>query len=300
MRLVYFPGEDGVTNFGDELNLHLWPRLLPGLFDDEDGTQFVGIGTLLNDRLPPAARTVVFGSGVGYYGPPRRDDSWKIYCVRGPLSAQTLGLDPDTAVTDPAALIVRLEPHTRPSSGRAPYAFMPHWQSEPDEWECVCATAGIAFIDPRWPTRQVLDALHRTDVLLAEAMHGAIVADALRIPWIAVRTRTRIKEFKWNDWCQSVGIEYQPYELPTIWPKPASPNAMQRARRWAKRVTLARALARLARDARPLLSPADILEARVEQLEERLHDLKESELLAGSVRSSPSTRPASAAAALLR
>src|SRR5262245_12821266 len=104
MRLFYFRGEDGVTNFGDELNRHVWPHFVPAGFDDDDGTQFVGIGTLLNDRLPAARRTIIFGSGVGYYGPPRRDDSWEIYCVRGPLSARALGLSADAAVTDPAAL----------------------------------------------------------------------------------------------------------------------------------------------------------------------------------------------------
>ncbi len=300
MRLVYFKGEDGVTNFGDELNLYLWPRLLTGGFDADEGTQFVGIGTLLNDRLPTAARTIVFGSGVGYYGPPRRDDSWNIYCVRGPLSAQALGLEPDAAVTDPAALIVRVEPDARPSTGRSPYAFMPHWQSEPDGWAHVCATAGIAFVDPRWPTRQVLDALQRTDILLAEAMHGAIVADALRIPWVPVRTRKKIKQFKWDDWCGSLGLEYQPQDLPTLWPKPPNPNTVQRGRRWAKRMTLARALAALTRRARPLLSRADLFESRVEQLEERLERLKASEPFALRLGSSPATQREPAAAAALR
>jgi succinoglycan biosynthesis protein ExoV len=71
VRLFYYRGENGVTNFGDELNWYIWPHLLPGVFDEDDGTQFVGIGTLLNDRVPAAARTVVFGAGVGYYRPPR-------------------------------------------------------------------------------------------------------------------------------------------------------------------------------------------------------------------------------------
>jgi succinoglycan biosynthesis protein ExoV len=277
MRLVYFRGEDGVTNFGDELNRYLWPHFLSGGFDHDDGTHFVGIGTLLNDRLPPAARTIVFGAGVGYYGPPRRDETWDIYCVRGPLSARALGLDPDSAVTDPAALIARIERHAGASGTRWPRAFMPHWQSEPDQWQRVCAVAGIAFIDPRWPPRRVLDALHRTDLLVTEAMHGAIVADALRIPWIPVRTRQNIKQFKWDDWCQSVGLEYRPHDLPTIWPKPPNPDPIQRARRWAKLAWLARALARVARRGRPLLSRASLLETRVRQLEDRLERFKAAE-----------------------
>jgi succinoglycan biosynthesis protein ExoV len=66
MKLFYFRGENGVTNFGDELNMYLWPRVFPDAFDEDKSVQFVGIGTLLNDRLPAAPRTVVFGAGVGY------------------------------------------------------------------------------------------------------------------------------------------------------------------------------------------------------------------------------------------
>ena len=278
MKLIYFRGEGGVTNFGDELNRVVWPHFMPAAFDSDDGRQFIGIGTLLNDRLPPAARTVVFGAGVGYYGPPRRDDTWDIYCVRGPLSARALGLPPDAAATDPAALVVRIDQPTPTSATRWTRAFMPHWQSEPDEWKMVCAAAGIGFIDPRWPPRQVLDALRRTDLLVTEAMHVAIVADALRIPWIPVRTRPAIKSFKWEDWCQSMGVDYRPCDLPTIWPKPTSLDPVQRARRWAKRAQAARALARLARQATPILSRADLFELRVRQLEDRLASLREREL----------------------
>jgi succinoglycan biosynthesis protein ExoV len=277
MRLFYFQGFDGVTNFGDELNVYLWPRLVPAGFDRDDGTQFVGIGTLLNDRLPPASRTVVFGAGVGYYGPPRRDNSWEVYCVRGPLSARALGLPADAAITDPAALITRVDQPPIEGRSRSAHAFMPHWQSEPDEWERVCAAAGIDFIDPRWPTHQVLAAIRSTDLLMTEAMHGAIVADALRVPWVAVRTRSAIKSFKWEDWCESMVIEYGPYDLPTIWPQPPAPNSLQRARRWAKRAQASRALARVAKRAQPRLSPAHVLELRVRQLEDRLEWLKKRE-----------------------
>jgi succinoglycan biosynthesis protein ExoV len=281
MRLFYFPGSEGVTNFGDELNVYLWPRFVPSGFDTDDGTQFVGIGTLLNDRLPPAPRTVVFGAGVGYYGPPHRDHTWEVYCVRGPLSARTLGLPADAAVTDPAALITRVNQPPIEGRSRSTHAFMPHWQSEPDEWERVCAAAGIGFIDPRWPTHQVLEAIRSTDRLMTEAMHGAIVADALRVPWVAVRTGPAIKSFKWEDWCESMAIEYCPYHLPTIWPRPPDPNPLQRARRWAKRAQAGRALARVANRARPSLSRTAVLESRVRQLEDRLELLMKREVAVG-------------------
>jgi succinoglycan biosynthesis protein ExoV len=278
VRLFYYRGANGVSNFGDELNRSIWPRLLPGAFEHDDGTQFVGIGTLLNDRLPDAPRTIVFGAGVGYYGPPRPSDRWSIYCVRGPLSAHALGLPADLAVTDPAALIARLEPPAQAPS-RQRYAFMPHWQSEPDAWQLLCTRAGCAFIDPRGSPDDVLAALRGTDVLITEAMHGAIVADALRIPWIPVRTRGAINSFKWQDWCASMLLEYQPHLLPTIWPAVPEPGVISRARRLAKLAIGARALRRLTRTARPVLSPPDVLRDRLDQLEERLDRLRTSEIL---------------------
>lgn len=273
MKLFYFRGANGVCNFGDEINPYLWPQLLPGAFDDDSATQFVGIGTLLNDRLPDAARTIVFGAGVGYYGAPRRSDAWSIYCVRGPLSARALGLDADAAITDPAALLARLEPAT-PIATRWAYAFMPHWQSEPDLWKVLCARTGCGFIDPRGEPATVVAALRRTGVLITEAMHGAIVADALRVPWIPVRTREAINSFKWEDWCGSMDLDYRPQRLPTVYPAAPDAGLVGRTRRQAKLAIAARALARLPRRATPTLSRPEILQDRLDRLEEKLDQFR--------------------------
>jgi succinoglycan biosynthesis protein ExoV len=277
VKLFYFRGANGISNFGDELNRHLWPRLLPGAFDDDGPTQFVGIGTLLNDRLPDAPRTVVFGAGVGYYGPPKQSDGWSIYCVRGPLSAHALGLEASAAITDPAALVGQLEP-TTPVSERWGYAFMPHWQSEPDAWKALCARVGYAFIDPRDDPETVLAALRRTDVLITEAMHGAIVADALRVPWIPVRSRDGINPFKWEDWCRSMALEYRPHLLPTLWPAVPHAGLVGRTRRHAKLTIAARALGRLSKQATPILSRTGVLRDRLDRLEDRLDRLRTTEL----------------------
>jgi len=91
MKLHYFKSPQGISNFGDDLNPWLWGKLLPGSFDDDHETIFIGLGTLLNRRLPPRSRTVVFSAGVGYGVAPEVDDSWKIYCVRGPPVGKSVG-----------------------------------------------------------------------------------------------------------------------------------------------------------------------------------------------------------------
>jgi len=63
MKLMYCATSKG--NFGDDLNLWLWNELFPeGFFDDDESTQFYGIGTILHRKIDPAANKVVFGSGA--------------------------------------------------------------------------------------------------------------------------------------------------------------------------------------------------------------------------------------------
>jgi len=84
------------------------------------------------------------------------------------------------------------------------------------DWPALCARAGIKCIDPRNPVERVLTELRQTELLLAESMHGAIVADALRVPWIAVRMYGRFTQFKWQDWTESVRVPLRIVDVPPV------------------------------------------------------------------------------------
>lgn len=233
MRLHYFPGQGAVKNFGDELNRWLWSRIAPELLERSSETLFVAIGTLLNDALPAGVPKVIFGAGVGYGNAvPRVDDTWRLYFVRGPLSAEALGLDRAHAITDPAILLrLAFDPHE--IAGGDYVAFVPHWENAHDGWRPICEAAGVRYVDPTWMPERVLAELASCRLVLAEAMHAAIVADAMRIPWVPIQSGTHVLRFKWQDWCAAMSLDYCPRRWLTNW-APAVSVRGGGPKRWLK------------------------------------------------------------------
>jgi succinoglycan biosynthesis protein ExoV len=206
MKIDYWRSAHG--NFGDDLNEWLWREMLPGIWDDGDGIRFIGIGTVLDRGLETDQFTVIFGSGAGYAAPPRtlKDArKCKVYGVRGPLSAGAVGIAPDLALTDPAILLAAL-PRFQ-NLPRRGVIFVPHWKSVGiGTWPAICREAGIDYVDPRQDSELVIRRIGSASLVLAESMHAAIVADALRVPWISVTTTPEFLAFKWADWAASLGM----------------------------------------------------------------------------------------------
>jgi len=219
MKLHYAKLHGG--NFGDDLNPWMWNRLLPGVLNDDNSEVFVGIGTVLNHLLNHPRGKIVFGTGTGYGDPPKIDERWKIYCVRGPLTADKLGLDPKLAIADAAYLIRLLQ--LPAVTKKYKVSFVPHHASVPEvDWADLCLQAGIHYISPTETVDAFLPELLASELVIAEAMHGAIIADAYRIPWIPVRYGYRSFDFKWHDWCNSMGLGYEPVDLPNLLQMPLS------------------------------------------------------------------------------
>jgi succinoglycan biosynthesis protein ExoV len=205
-------------NFGDELNRWLWDRLLVDAWSQaDDSVLFVGIGTILDKNLPPARLTIVFGTGVGYASAPRdiseHSSRWRIYGVRGPLTARALGLDQRFAMTDPAILLATLREFR--GLDRRGVIFVPHWKSvRYGNWKAICDDLGIEFVDPCQESTSVVRRIATAGKVIAESMHAAIIADAFRVPWIPVALSREVSPFKWVDWASSVNVAYRPNCLP--------------------------------------------------------------------------------------
>jgi len=191
------------------------------MLDDSNDTIFLGIGTLINRLVPSKPKKVVFSTGAGYGKLPRiQENKWKFYCVRGPRTAKALSIDPNLAITDGAALVATVDTLPTPKK-RFSFGYMPHHLSLiKGPWHEIAKAANLKYVDATNDVDTVLREIASCEILITEAMHGAIVADALRIPWIPVRCYRGILEFKWNDWCESLGIQYVPITIPALWQIP--------------------------------------------------------------------------------
>lgn len=261
-------------NFGDELNGWLWPQILPGVFDDDSSDAvFVGFGTLLNENLPKFKQTIIFGTGHGFGKLPQIDDTWTIYCVRGPLTAAALSWPPDLGIADPAILVNRVY---RPADTKKKHkiAFIPFaWEMDNSSniFLEVCQQLNCVCIDPRWEVEKVLQEISRSELVITAAMHGAIVADALRVPWISLKSNAGIPDFKWTDFCQSLSLEYQINRFYRF-------NSISQKLPLLKPIEIRRMvlyIRKLVRESKFQLSKEAILNDRLDKLEEKLNQFKQ-------------------------
>lgn len=207
------------ANFGDHLNSWLWPALVPGITTVDSRFTLCAIGTLLSDLMPRGRRWLVMGSGTGYSPPPDLTRSeWHFAAVRGPLTARAMGLPAQTAVTDAAILLAAL-PDGRgsplPAERRSGVVFMPHWkQLRFGRWREACEAADVEFIDPLQDSRDTLARIRGARLVLADAMHAAICADSVRVPWVPLCISHENHSFKWIDWTASLELAYAPHVMP--------------------------------------------------------------------------------------
>lgn len=219
VALGYFQSPAG--NVGDDLNPWLAPLLLPEVRFGRSDTVLIGIGSILvSGRWDGYARKIVAGAGArSAERLPCLDASWDIRCVRGPQSVEAIAAGGGTCpigIADPAILISRF---VAPAARRRGIGIVPHYQSGRRVWRALATLCGAELIWPHLPVETFLARAGRCDFLLCEAMHGAILADALRIPWAPVAFQNRRAEgsthaFKWLDWCRSMELPFVPLELP--------------------------------------------------------------------------------------
>lgn len=202
-------------NFGDSLNINLFRDYFglcvsESINHEEDPTCVFGIGTILGQISTPvdARRVFVFTSGLRRGLGVLDEEKYDWIAVRGSLTARAFSLA-DVTLGDGAYLIPELFPE--PVEKRYPFSFVPHIHtlrpSQVVDWQGICRDAKVHFIDPSFPVGVVIDEIKASEVVLAEAMHGAVVADAFRVPWIPVEMCVGFDRWKWRDFVSVHGVE---------------------------------------------------------------------------------------------
>lgn len=217
-----FSKKHGQRNFGDDINPYILQRFLPKSVIESEDTCVVGIGTLLNngllDEIKPYKKAIIFCSGVGYGNHEQLIGHEKLTFsgVRGPKSSEALKLPEDVAKTDAAILLADKKIDTKKKYKNT---FIPHINTDWSSGRIIkraCDDLGIHYIAPNADLEEFLDTINKSESVITEAMHGAIVADTLRVPWIPVKIHNALG-FKWEDWTSSMEIDYSPNVLTPIY-----------------------------------------------------------------------------------
>ncbi len=221
MNYLYYKSKKG--NFGDDLNVWLWPKIW-GNLSEELKIYFLGIGSILYNENPNYKKLnddkkIVFGSGIRpspLYTKFKIDATWNIRFLRGPLSAQALE-NKYPYITDSAYALRQLPEFDKYLNCEKKYdiSLMPYFHSEDYfDWPKICKQLGYHYISPHSENgvEFTIQEIAASRKIITEAMHGAIVADLLRVPWHRFILSTpftegpMVSEFKWNDWLGSVEI----------------------------------------------------------------------------------------------
>jgi succinoglycan biosynthesis protein ExoV len=218
VEIIYW--KSSISNFGDELNETFWEKSLgSAVCQARPNEAILGIGSILHFKINAAYEKInVLGTGISQARTPNfLNNNYQFWFVRGPLTANLFGLDKKLAISDPAVLIPDLYKMDL-SEVQQGGIFIPHYASALSGGvEAACKLAGIRYISPMENLESIVYNISSARFVITESLHGAILADAYRIPWTPVASPFISKAaFKWHDWCQSLNLSYSPISLPPL------------------------------------------------------------------------------------
>lgn len=268
-QLAYYA--PNVPNAGDAANGPLWPKLMGLEFASSSSSALFGIGSILAPQFDLFERKFVVGAGARGFGSLPDSAGWRFFAVRGPLTAAAFGLDLSIAITDPGALVPDALGIV-PQRPRHRFGLVSYFRTEPTLATALAEHVGALPISMRDPVATVLARIADCEVIFTESLHGAVFADALRVPWVPVSGTNAALEgptasFKWHDWCSSMLLDFDPVPLRPM--NMGRPRRLElRLRQLATLYRNRRSLRRLLDRARPALSAEAVLNDRKRRLHE--------------------------------
>ena len=194
------------SNFGDLLNELLWRQYIDIDKVEDMGIDIFGVGSLINrkTKINFDREIYVMGSGGLKKFKPKWIGSAKIGWVRGPLTAEAIGYSRAYGIGDPAILFKGLE-NLNHNLKAEQLLVIPHWRTYADfDFAILEKLSNIKFVDPRSNIDKILFEISNSKYILSESLHGAIMADAIGVPWAPIAMSYRFNDYKWMDWLLSI------------------------------------------------------------------------------------------------
>lgn len=209
MNLIYYKDKNG--NFGDDLN----PILFEALCNDREfksefsNLSFYAIGSIITEKIKKDS-VVVFGTGLRYPYYKIDYSKWDIFFLRGPLSSSFIGKQ--EYISDAAYCLKTLRPDLFKSKKKEyKISIIPYFKTyDLFPWKHIGNILGVNIINPSDSVYNIINEIAKSERIIAGAMHGAIIADILRVPWLRLRLFAVNAEsyfesdFKWIDWLLSI------------------------------------------------------------------------------------------------
>lgn len=197
-------------NFGDDLNNILWKKILKIQFPLDEIA--LGIGSYEEPKIPKKIKKIhILGSGATIKESYNWMSKFKIefHFIRGPLSGIKWNHKAPSYLD--AAILLKGSNINLEKTHQYKIGYIPHHVSDQlCNYEKICNYLNIKYISPKKNVLNFIDEVRACDLIVSEALHGAILADICRIPWKAISGPHYITEFKWHDWASSLELEYKP------------------------------------------------------------------------------------------
>lgn len=216
-----------LSNFGDELS----PAVLQYAtgrrvaWAPAQKAEVIAVGSIIEYYARrSSSQAVVWGSGL-------RDAPSKALvtqikasvghfsAVRGPKTAEALGLKNSTSLGDPGVLVPLLGNFGGSKSG---VLYLPHfrtWTTSQGRSQIQQAIdLGMRVVPPSTRPIDMINAISRSDLVLSSSLHGVVVAHALGVAVQSLGIPSggmAEPDFKYEDYFSSINLEYQRINVDT-------------------------------------------------------------------------------------
>lgn len=284
IKLAYYKSPEG--NVGDDFSPWLFSKAFGNHIVDNGETLLFGVGSILDKSFENAFSkgikdNLVFGSGARNPDtvPDITNGSWYVYCVRGPLTATALNLPLTKAIADPAILAPNFLPRETYSIKHSnQIGIVPYFSASMDLWKKIAKQLGWKIISPHLQVEDFVKDLLSCEKVYCESMHGAIFADAYRIPWrplsgSSISGEGSTHAFKWTDWTSSMGIGFDSLKIPSL--RTTQKAAVNHIKNEIKITVVKHRLIKASRDGTFYLSKSKVIAEKQDQLSQLLSRMSE-------------------------